>query len=360
MQDLPPDHSDGSPVSGTDPRTKGSIGQGPPPMLRPIPRQPWMRRNELHRILFLGLFLFVVLVAMRRARNPRSWEWLTGPSSETAIRPADPGKVRTQANRHQHNASFNPLNLLHTDECTEVNNTLFEGIEDKTPTEMTEVDAIRQLLCVAATISPEQLGSLARRDVTFGNLFNQPELWRGKAIHLEGTLARLTEYQLDDRRNPYGLTRYYEAWIFTEQQRQFPMVVLFSSLPLGLQPGQSVDETVSADAFFLKLHAYAAADEKWRAAPLLVGYSPVWNKAETTSFALEDWWWLGGMFALGAVLLLFVLWLNHRDDQLFEQMRRDVLSPDNPDLRYLDGDSRPRPTHRPDGPNPSHESEPNA
>lgn len=219
----------------------------------------------------------------------------------------------------------NPLGLTQIDECLEVDRNLLERVKDNTAGRAEESPAIYQMLCVAATIPRAQLAALSRRDVTFSNLFHEPDLYRGKPIHLVGVLCRLTARADLDLRNPYSIPVVYEAWIFTENQLDDPMVVLLTKLPEGLTPGEELRENVALDAFFFKKFAYQRSNGQWHAAPMLIGHGIEWSTIDRTGGTREAIL-LGGGFVLLLVVGFLVFWWGARRDDRLARRYREIAT----------------------------------
>lgn len=234
------------------------------------------------------------------------------PDVPPASNAATPNPNRTQ---------INPLALRRIEQCATVNPGLLDTVRDKSPNRLEETPAIHHLMCVAATTPAVELAAMSLRDVRFKHLFNSPNRYRGSAVRVVGTLARLDANPQDPDQNEHGISRYYEAWIFPEDQYLNPMVVLVTSLPPGLHPNESMRETVAVDAFFLKLHAFRNRQGVWHAAPLLVGSTLQWRAFDRSV----------GTFDAVVLALAFVVvvacgaaifwWYGRRDERLADQYR---------------------------------------
>jgi hypothetical protein len=152
-----------------------------------------------------------------------------------------------------------------------------QGIPDGTEVknnEPSEVDAYYEALFYAYLNPPEAFADSARRDFTYAQLFNEPHKWRGEVLHVEGRLKRLRRYdvplQLADRDIKY----LYEGWIFDQAYGANPTCLLFTELPPGLEPAESMEAQVAFDGYFFKIYRYQSGDSKpgqAREAPLLIG-----------------------------------------------------------------------------------------
>ncbi len=236
--------------------------------------------------------MFGVVCLFEQARDPRFWaslfpgltvdttipadgavevQGISAPDAPATAPPAPSPPVRAVAHDN-----YNPLGLVQTEECGEIDlANLRATVRDKTPRRPEESLLIQQFLCRAATIPPAELAMQARRDILFSNLVHDSDRYRGTLIHRRGILRTLVLHETDRETNSYGLARYYQGWIFTEDQPTNPTVVLFSSLPEGISPGDNLSHEVTIDAYYLKLLAFASRDGKNRFAPMLVGYAPM-------------------------------------------------------------------------------------
>lgn len=130
-----------------------------------------------------------------------------------------------------------------------------------------------------------------RKETSAVSLFNDPAGTRGKPVLLHGVAKRVQTVLVDDPevQKLYGIKRYYELYLYTEDSRGLPMVVCVSSLPEGMPVGAASDynEPVSVGAIPYKLWVYESSAEleggdgyKPSYAPLLVGRAPTWHPRE--------------------------------------------------------------------------------
>lgn len=224
-------------------------------------------------------------------------------------------------------------------DCGPIDAELFADVRDKTSSRSEENPAIFRLMCAA-----RQKTSAGRRDVLLANLFATPGQYRGAWIHLEGVLTRLVQIEVDPTKNPLGLEKFYEGWIFTDQQAEIPVVVLFPELPEGLSAGDRLNETIALDAYFLKLLAYRARSGKGRAAPLLVGETLQWRPPDLTGSFWEAALLSGGFVALIAAASYLVFRSMRRDDETARELKRgtqDLLEPPASNTPHFLGEDDP-------------------
>jgi hypothetical protein len=187
--------------------------------------------------------------------------------------------------------------------------------------------AFCEALVKAHQTSQRAFSNSATRSLTYGNLFNEPQLHRGKVVHLEGRLKRLIRYEPPSETKTDKIKDRYDAWIFDpDNYGANPFYVVFTDLPAGLEPGDKLDVRVSFDGYFFKKYRYQAADVL-RDAPLLIGHTIILKQAPVKSDSEE-----GGLFSgimavtflgvLGGVFLLaFLLTLWYRRNDRAVQMR---------------------------------------
>ena len=87
-------------------------------------------------------------------------------------------------------------------------------------------------------------------------------------IHLEGTAKKVLTHEVGPAMSPKG--RLYDVWIFSDENRSYPYVVVIEDPPPGLVVGYELNLRATVDGYFMKLMRYEAGDHP-RAAPMLVG-----------------------------------------------------------------------------------------
>ena len=196
-----------------------------------------------------------------------------------------------------------------------------------------EYEAFWQTLVLAHYTSTKAFAKAARRDVTYFNLFNEPELYRGQVVHLSGRLIRLVGYVAPDEARAAGVGDLYEGWIMTDANGANPLCVAFTDLP----PGLTVDNErkynipVGVDGYFYKRYRYKAVDSKkpneFRDAPLLIGHSLTGKFGAAETDESDNWGhsliWafltvVGG--ALVGVLAL-TAWFRYHDRRVRQRLR---------------------------------------
>ncbi|QDU59657.1 hypothetical protein Pan216_04880 [Planctomycetes bacterium Pan216] len=369
---------------------------------------PLLGKREIAHLLFLVAAMVFVIMAIREVRDPSLMRqlFLEEPVDAELVRiepgPADQpqderfvqieglpeglpnlgaGIVQVAAIGDENEApaevpkgdgkdAFNPLGLVQTEECTEVNKVYLDEVEDEVdePTSGSQkrkltraqlrerkrksTPALFQLLCVASTTPPKVLAGKVRRDIFITNFYKDPDAYRGTPIHVVGALRRL-EIEAEDLefKNPYGLDKFYRAWIFVDDI-DVPIVGLFTQLPEGIEPGLDVSERVSFDGMFLKLMEFKAADGSWYATPMLIGNSFKVIQPPEEKISTDIIIFIAVLLSLIGVGLVAFWYITKRDEQFSAELRStatetpDFSAPPPSDVEP------PHPTDEPPAPDP--------
>lgn len=209
-----------------------------------------------------------------RMRDPVTWQWFSPHDSamaaEQAQEPRADQAVAPAANEPPPSATEEIVpgpNDLDENQIKEAK-VAFEGVVDKVKILSRDMDAYWMLMRWARTSSSTELEKRAARDVAFTQLFDQPDKFRGKLIHLKMHVRRVLVHE--DPENELGLKKVYEIWGWTDESKSFPYVVVVPEIPKALPVGTDIRSEVIFTGYFLKVMAYQAFEAK-RGSPLLVG-----------------------------------------------------------------------------------------
>ncbi|MEX0715040.1 MAG: hypothetical protein WD066_00555 [Planctomycetaceae bacterium] len=169
----------------------------------------------------------------------------------------------------------------------------------------------------------------ARDDVGYKELSEHPERHRGELIAVEGRMKKLLPFKAGE--NDHGLTRFYEAWVFTEDSHLDPIRVVCTEVSEGIPEGEF--ETlvpVRLVGRFFKIERYAARHEKPHLAPLLLARRLEWippTPLETGHSSLSKY--VLGFVLFVAAALGFALWRVSRGDKRFYhgRLKRIIEAP---------------------------------
>jgi hypothetical protein len=118
--------------------------------------------------------------------------------------------------------------------------------------------------------------------VSFGQLFKQPEVYRGRLVTVEGT-ARRVEF-MEAPENFYGIDSYFRLWLQPVGSNS-PIVIYSLDVPEGFPamriaqtPDSYLDleESVRITGFFFKRWPYSARDGT-RLAPVVLSRTFSWS-----------------------------------------------------------------------------------
>lgn len=152
-----------------------------------------------------------------------------------------------------------------------------------------EADAYAQTVAMAHWTDSKAFEQAARHDLSYLQLFRQPEKYRGQIVRINGRMKRVRKDEIADPRAEPGRTvdaamdkarqagvRYlYEGWLFNDDFGPNPVCCVFSELPEGLPVAERMEVSVGFAGYFFKRYRYKAGDtpgaNQFRDAPLLVG-----------------------------------------------------------------------------------------
>lgn len=171
-----------------------------------------------------------------------------------------------------------------------------------------EWEAALTILAKARDLRPDVMEREALNNVSYSQLFADPERYRGRLITFEdAVLKRLTSFTVPE--NPHGIERIYEAWFFTRDSGKNPFVLRCTSIPEGIPQGESIDERIRLTGYFFKVYQYESVGGLY-AAPMLLGkrlrWIPAPAKPQTDPHFIP--YLLGGLALIGTVLGIAVWW----------------------------------------------------
>ncbi len=266
------------------------------------------------RMGLLMLLLAVVLVLMQQARQPGMWRWLFAPGgqaasdqqidtrlSEQVPPPSRQGPVVRIARAGEPAAEPEEKKEFFPGVRPE----LLAKVRDNTIWRGAEHDAFFHLLQLLRQTPEKQLWAKAQRNVSFVQLFRQPEVYRGRLVYLRGRVRRAVWENAPP--NKYGIERFALLVLQTDDHPMDPTLVYVLELPPGFSPGLEIDEPVELVGFFYKRKAYLAQDTL-RTAPLVLAKTFRWRPPRAAAPAEEfPWQTLLGFAAAAAVVALAVV-----------------------------------------------------
>jgi hypothetical protein len=201
-----------------------------------------------------------------------------------------------------------------------------------------DTEPFYQMLAAVGRADPDWLLRQARRKLketgqehsSVVPLFNEPHAQKGRLVLLSGTARRVVPVQVSspDLARRFGLKKYYEIALFTEDSQSNPLIFCVRELPEGMPTGEGprFGEYITVAGFFFKTWAYRArsveapsSEAKWQLAPLLIGRKPVWHRER--EFATSPWIGViaGGLFVVALLGVWLVLWRYSLGDKRFRE-----------------------------------------
>ncbi len=261
------------------------------------------RGAELPRLLTMVVMLGVLALLIGRASNPSTWTWLAPDvKGERAVAP-------DLAATHENIAAPEPAANGPTDEDAEERESAreeFQAVGDKVPLGKEEMPAYWRLMSWEEHQSTRSLFERSTKDVTFKQLWQDPQKWRGKLVQIPVHLRR-TEKVSDVADNPVGLTTVYEVWGWNSDSQPYWYWMVCPRLPPQMPSGGDIYEEATFVGYFLKLLPYEDHQGKTLATPLLIGRL-VWHPGADNPLATSDEWTWPWIVGGGLVALFIARW----------------------------------------------------
>jgi hypothetical protein len=206
----------------------------------------------------------------------------------------------------------------------------FENVRDNQPSKHDEQAVSLHLLDILRRTDPETLQQWSLGPISYAQLFQQPNQYRGRLVDIAGTVRRANWLELPPNR--YNIEGYYQLWLWPQDNPGSPMIVYCLRLPDGFPTGMTLAEQVETTGFFFKRCAYQARDTL-RVAPEILAGTVQWQKrpvmkpgepAETWPIA-----WVVVVAAVVALSLAGVVYLRTRHVD-------NLVSEPPPDFGYFE------------------------
>jgi hypothetical protein len=256
---------------------------------------------------------------------------------------------------------------------------LFDTVTNRRPITLAERECFYQLLATAGRTRPHELESEAfaqlkrlaenlernqsayagdkkrkaiierqlarareRRDYVVP-LFNEPEAQTGKLVMFEGDARRCVEIRVDDPDiiARFGIHKYYEIALFTDDSQGNPLIFCVLDLPEGMPVGEDIHARVRVPGFFLKSWAYPQGQRigeakgnlaKQQLAPLMVGRDLRMFVRTTTTGEIVMGSMIVGVIALALSAVLWAAWRSGKSPAV----AGEATSPAPPDFSGIE------------------------
>ena len=161
---------------------------------------------------------------------------------------------------------------------------LLAGIEQRRPMQganRQELLSYNIVVRHAKEVSPKDLARIARKDISYAKLWEDPHRHVGEPVHITGQMMSLVRMDAPRFLQNDGVKTLYEGWVFPNvgDDGDNPYCVVFSELPEKVQTGERVSYRIACDAYFFKLYRYQtkarnkSGEAVHRDAPMFIGRS---------------------------------------------------------------------------------------
>lgn len=253
------------------------------------PSKTGLSAGERLRLGMLLLALGVVIVAMQQIRRPSTVEKL-----DRMFRgPALPAQSEVSAG---------------TIEPTTKSD--LSDIEDNTFFRPEEREAWFDMFANLRDFGEQQLATSSVGEMTYAQLLQQPDVYRGKVVTLRGTVLREDEQHPEE--NSQGIGSYHRLWLQPRGGGQWPFVVFALNLPDDFPRGDDLHAEATVTGLFFKNWSYSY-DDGMGLAPVVLAKGVDWQRPAasmpTKRVNLRGLVWM----ATGAALFALVtVWLAIR------------------------------------------------
>ena len=189
----------------------------------------------------------------------------------------------------------------------------FEDIRDDAPSARGEQDCSLRWWDVLNRASPASLAKASVGPVSYAQLFQQPNEYRGRLVTVSGAVRRA--HRLEIFPNGYGFKEYYQLWIWPDDNSSAPMVIYCLELPKGFPTGMEIAEQAEVTGLFFKRLAYSAKDTV-RVAPEILAKTIQWQKRPVLAVnEPAETWPIPAVVCVAAGLALLAAWFVYRRTQ---------------------------------------------
>jgi hypothetical protein len=191
---------------------------------------------------------------------------------------------------------------------------------------------------------PKYSGKKPAEFPSFVDVFQHPEVYRGRPVTLHGYLRKLIEY--DPGPNDLEITKVYEGWVYTDDSQSHPGVVVFTKKPEGLPLGGDITEEVRLTGYFLKMYGYEAQDT-FRKAPMFLAGEVSWFPARAANVRRDVPALVYVALTAVAIMALLGLWrMSRKRTSSLARYNTPGRNFDQfPPQEFLDSDGRPTEPH---------------
>ncbi len=162
-------------------------------------------------------------------------------------------------------------------------------------------------------------------------LYNDPQSRRGHLVTLRGDALCAVEVRVDDPDivSRFGIRRYYEVEILTDDSQNNPLVCCVAELPAGMPLGDNIRAAVRVTGFFFKSWAYGAGSgnaksDRRQLAPLVIARTLTWYPEPAASAPSSA---VAIVLGTALALALAAMWYIRRGDRRALAAAREARLP---------------------------------
>jgi hypothetical protein len=148
-----------------------------------------------------------------------------------------------------------------------------EVIRDNTSFKKVEHEALFHLFDVLRSTPDEKLQQASGGNVTWIQLFNQPNVYRGEPITLVGRVQRVT--LLSTPKNDLGFQKYYQLWLLPRDTKDRLIAIYCLELPEDFPVEMKINEPIVLTGLFFKRWVYMGQKDL-ELAPVVLARSFEW------------------------------------------------------------------------------------
>ena len=227
------------------------------------------------RLLALVFCLGLVVVAMGEARKPSRWRWLWHLGAAAGTAGNQPHRAAASAG-----GPIRQMGGPGRGRLPNVDPSLLAVIEDNALFRRRERPAWFHLLQILRDHDREEIERASVGPVGFGQLWEQPQRYRGRVVTVAGQVRRTLFVRAPD--NASGIHGYHQVVLRPAGGPDRPIVIYALDLPPGFPSGDALHEPVAVTGFFFKNCAFPTADDV-HSYPTLLAKSLAWSGPSGTS-----------------------------------------------------------------------------
>lgn len=324
------------------------------------------RRRDQWRVVMLAGGLVIVIFSIFKSADPRHWAWLNEPQKQQRpMTPRDEKRIKRLQEQLTEKALGQTDNVVagkpnapqaapaggkpnadqnkpgpHADpaEDLRIPKAVFAEInENSLFIRRAEGPAYWKVLAKVRDVPQADLEQAALQDVTYTQLFSDPDAYRGRLVSLEGELLQLNRLPQHDNDAQIGTV--YEGWLRNADSGKNPYVFHCLDKPAGLKEGMKLNEKVRISGYFFKRYQYPAQSGLTYAAPMLLAKRIQWFPVVQRKAAADPKWipmLLGGIALVGISLGGSICWFIIRDQRRSNMQLKRFTAPTITDFGQIE------------------------